>query len=296
MKKHAYLIVSNANFKVLALCIKMIDDVRNDIFILFDQKAKISNELKNSLKALCVYSKMEICEQTVNWGGYSQVSAVLKLIENANKKGDYQYIHFFQGSDLPIKKQDDIHCFFDRHDGKQFVMVEKKRQAMAVNKTAYRHYFCDNRYFRTCKWMKLLNFGLVYLQKLFHIKMKLNMDVYQGSALFSITGECARYIESMKDKIYRCFRWTLAPDEVFIQSILMDSPYQMAIAGIDRDISANSRLIDRTRPDGKNSPHIWRLFEFDYIINQPEEICFARKFDERVDFEIAEKIYKTIKD
>lgn len=44
MGKHAsYLIVSNANFNVLKLCIKLIDDIRNDIFILFDKKAKVSN-------------------------------------------------------------------------------------------------------------------------------------------------------------------------------------------------------------------------------------------------------------
>ena len=75
----------------------------------------------------------------------------------------------------------------------------------------------------------------------------------------------------------------------------MASNYKNRIAKIDKSTSSNARLIDRTRPDGKNSPHIWRNDEFDYIIKQPEDICFARKFDEKVDFEIVDNIYKHIK-
>lgn len=45
---------------------------------------------------------------------------------------------------------------------------------------------------------------------------------------------------------------------------------------------SNARLIDRTRPDGKNFPHIWRGDELGFITSQPKEMCFAKKFDARV--------------
>ena len=229
-------------------------------------------------------------------GGYSQVTAVLRLLELAIEKDcQYRYLHFMQGSDLPIKTQDQIHSFFRKNDGKEFVMVEKNRTQMAVNKTQYRHFFCHNRFFRKNKLMKMLNFGLVELQKILGIKKHLDTDVYQGSALFSITQDCAKYVLSQKFRIRKLFRWSLAGDEVFLQSILMGSVFEEKIENGHQVVSSNARLIDRTRPDGKNSPHVWRNEEFEYIINQPEDMCFARKFDENIDYKIVERIYCHIK-
>ncbi len=297
MTKHAYIIVSNANFRVLEVCLRLIDDVRNDIFLLIDKKSHVSVEYYDKLKHLCKYSPLQIYEQIVNWGGYSQIDAVLHLITQCNQSGtEYQYIHFFQGSDLPIKSQDEIHSFFGENNGKEFVQVLKNQCVMAQNKTKYRHFFCHNRFFRTNKLMKILNFGTVKVQELLHLKKNLGMDVYQGSALFSITGECARYVEKRSKEIRKKFRFSLAGDEVFLQSILMDSPFADRIADVEKDISSNARLIDRSRPDGKNSPHIWRSDEFDSIMDAPKEICFARKFDEKIDFQIVKRVYNRIRD
>lgn len=45
-------------------------------------------------------------------GGYSQIDAVLYLIAAAtNNSISYEYFHFLQGSDLPIKSQNQIHDF-----------------------------------------------------------------------------------------------------------------------------------------------------------------------------------------
>lgn len=213
-----------------------------------------------------------------------------------NKSGvKYDYLHFFQGSDLPVKTQNEIHDFFDNNSGYEFVSVEKARCSMAENKARYRHFFCHNRFFRKNKLVKALNFGLVYIQKLLNIQKNTDIRLYQGSALFSITGECARYIETQISSIYKRFRYSLAADEVFMQSILMASPYRDRIKDIDKEVTCNARMIDRTRPDGKNSPHIWRADEFNFLMSLPQEYCFARKFDEKVDMEIVEKIYHSIK-
>ncbi|MDN5954725.1 MAG: hypothetical protein L0H99_12605 [Loigolactobacillus coryniformis] len=36
---HAYLIIANRNFKQLNLLLRLLDDSRNDIYLLIDQKA-----------------------------------------------------------------------------------------------------------------------------------------------------------------------------------------------------------------------------------------------------------------
>lgn len=69
MTKHAYIIVSNANFRVLEVCLRLIDDVRNDIFLLIDKKSHVSVEYCDKLKHLCKYSPLQVYEQIVNWGG-----------------------------------------------------------------------------------------------------------------------------------------------------------------------------------------------------------------------------------
>ena len=263
---------------------------------IFDSKSKVTNEQIEYIKSDVFKSNIHICSQIViNWAGFSQVEAVLSLLQAANDVCDtYSYVHFFQGSDMPIKTQDEIHEFFLKHNGKEFVNIEKSREEMAKRKAKYYHFFCHNRYFRKNKLIKALNFGLVYMQKILHIEKNTDIKLYQGSALFSITGQCAKYILSRAEEIRKRFKFSLAVDEVFIQSVLMDSPYREKIMDIENENTSNARMIDRTRPDGKNSPHIWRKEEVEYLLNLPANFCFARKFDERKDLKAAEILCDTI--
>ena len=287
--RHAYLIAANANFRVLEIALSLIDDARNDIYILLDKKSRVSPSARERLRERCRCSAVTFCDDIViNWGGYSQIRAVLTLLERCLGSGRrYAYLHFIQGADLPIKSQDEIHAFFGERYGEQFVMVEKKRGKLARFKTRYRHFFCHNRFFRKSRLVKYLNYGLVQLQKLLRMEINTDIEPYQGSALFSVTEDCARYVLGRREEIYRRFRFSLAADEVFMQSILMDSPYREHIADTEKVTTFNARMIDRKRPDGKNSPHIWRAEETDALLSSPRGYCFARKFDETVDFQAA---------
>lgn len=64
---------------------------------------------------------------------------LLKKVLNENKR--YNYIHYFQGCDLPIKTQEEIHNYFDKNQGLEFVSVEYERKKMAEEKCLYRHFF-----------------------------------------------------------------------------------------------------------------------------------------------------------
>jgi hypothetical protein len=70
MKKHAYIIVSNNNFRVLEAALHLIDDTRNDIYLLFDKKSKVSKHQKSNLCSICNQSQVHVCkDKIVNWGG-----------------------------------------------------------------------------------------------------------------------------------------------------------------------------------------------------------------------------------
>ena len=84
MAKHAYLIVANSNLLVLRTCLRMIDDARNDIYLLLDKKAGIREDIIESLKGEVILSKMIVSNSlSINWGGYSQIEAVLVLLKSA---------------------------------------------------------------------------------------------------------------------------------------------------------------------------------------------------------------------
>lgn len=295
MRKHAYIIVANSISEVLCTCIEMLDNPLNDIFILFDKKAHLL-QAANCLQQNVRYSHISFCEQIVNWGGYSQIDAVIRLLKNViNERNEYAYIHFFQGSDLPIKSQCAIRDFCEKHDGKEFVSVELGRKKMAENKCHYYHFFCHNRFFRKNRMVKALNFGLVAIQKALKIQHNTDVEVYQGSALFSITPAFASYLVEHEQEIRQRFRFALAADECFIQTMIMKSPFKEYLYLDANGESLNARLIDRTRPDGKNSPHIWRDDELKYVLSQPEEMCFARKFDSKIAPHIVESIREKCK-
>lgn len=212
---------------------------------------------------------------------------LLEAVKSSNEK--YVYIHFFQGSDLPIKCNKEIQEFFEKNEGREFVSIEYGREKMAENKCQYYHLFCHNRFFRKNRAVKAVNFGLLAIQKKMGIKKNTDINLYQGSALFSITPQFAAYLLERKNEIRSRFRFALAADECFIQSMIMKSPFKNCLYVKDGS-PINARLIDRTRPDGKNSPHIWRDNELEFLLEQPEELCFSRKFDVSIAPNVVEQL------
>lgn len=289
--KHAYLITANGNFSVLNSCLKMLDYESNDIYITFDKKTfKSSNDVRNIITPLAK-ANLDVDFQVINWGGYSQVSVVLSMIETAVSSGTkYSYIHFLQNSDLPIKRNEDILRFFVKFAGFEFVNVESNGRAWAEKCCRYRYFLSHNRFYRTNKILKGINIYMANLQKWFGLAKNTDIPLYYGSALFSITYEFAKYLVEKKPEIKERFRWALAPDEKFIQTMVMNSPFANRLIKIGSHSTSNAVLIDWNRSRSKNSPHVWEKEEFDYIISQSDNNCYARKFMENVDLDIVERI------
>lgn len=62
---------------------------------------------------------------SVNWSGFSQVQATLKLLELVEStKRKYDYIHFISGQDLPLMSHAQMDAYIkSKGIGKQFVEV-----------------------------------------------------------------------------------------------------------------------------------------------------------------------------
>lgn len=283
--KHAYLITAHTNFKILNILLEVLDDDDNDFFILIDKKVKKDNgELIWYLpKRSGLYFLPRV---VINWAGESQINAELLLLKSATPKR-YDYYHYIQGSDFPIKSKEEIAAFFEENNGFEFVHFDSSQYEFAQYKCDYYHPFTNCRYFRTNKLLRMLNHGIAKGQKLLGLRRG-KEKLYHGSALFSITHSFALHILKEEQYIKKRFHMTLAADEVFLQTILMKSGFKDRVYRFEEP-GSNCYLIDFSMKNG-NSPYTFVMSDYDKLRKSGEQYLFARKFDENVDFQIVERL------
>ena len=65
------------------------------------------------------------------------------------------------------------------------------------------------------------------IQDIFHVKRKAyeNTEIFKGTNWFSITHELAVYTLSKEKEIRKCFGYGLCADELFLQTIVMNSRF-----------------------------------------------------------------------
>lgn len=71
------------------------------------------------------------------------------------------------------------------------------------------------------------------------------------------------------------FNHTFCPDEIFLQTVLWNSPYKNNIYDYEDEYHSCLRYIDWKRGE----PYIWKENDFDELINSTNKCFFARKFN-----------------
>lgn len=130
------------------------------------------------------------------------------------------------------------------------------------------------------------------IQRRLHIdRVKNNRyKFYGGSNWCSLSNRGAHYVAEHYSTYRRAFWFTQISDEAVFQTIMMDSAYKNNIfmPEFKDDYMANIRYIDWKR----GNPYIFTKDDFDELINS--SCMFARKFDEKTDSLIIEKLYRIL--
>lgn len=273
--KHAYLILAHGSYSLLQRFVSAIDDERNDIFIHIDRKQKELPRIQVRHSRLFLLDRERV---SVFWGDVSVVAAEFALMASAYKQGEYAYYHLLSGVDLPLKSQNDIHDFFETHQGKEFIGFYDGADLSVslVRKVQRYHLFAQD--FRGS--------GLVFLakriaralairaQELLGIKRHTNIRFAKGTQWWSLTGALIESLLSKQDEILSLYKHTFCADEIAIQTYVYNSPFMAQVFAPKNEAKSSLRhigwrdgaLYDWTRADYEDLKHSTALF--------------ARKFNE----------------
>jgi hypothetical protein len=280
--KHAYCIVAFNNWSLLEKLITLLDDERNDIYIHIDKNVKIDNI--NHFKTFSKRSNVFLLNRlSGSWGTPGLADIQLEFYKTATATYHYEYYHLMSGVCLPLKTQDEIHDFFTKNSGKEFVhFVSKPPVSDYIYKRySLHHYFL--KYVRGDGFFRKAFLGVIgekisiAIQELFHVDRQADIrnTLCYGSNWSSITHELACYTLSHLDEIIKRTRNTFAPDECVLQTLVYTSKFKDYLYCMDYNdnYTANQRYIDWKR----GNPYIWRIEDYEELMNSG--YLFARKFD-----------------
>lgn len=280
--KHAYLIIAHKVDKTLTALLQMLDDPRNDIYLHMDAKNVAFKD--TDLPSLGNASLHQIHRISVSWGGYSLVRCEMMLFEAACSNGPYAYYHLISGQDLPIKTQDQIHSFFSRNAGKEFVRFQSEEFCFQ-DRVRYFHFFHERcgRGDRKSFWTFAESVSLA-LQRVLGVRRNPDIRFQKGTQWVSVTDDFVRKLVENRKWVESLFRNTSCADEVYKQTFAINFGFENRLyhPQFDNDPVAMVRLIDWTR----GNPYVWTIADKEEILSS--QMMFARKFDENVDSEIIE--------
>jgi len=295
MGKHAYLIMAHSHFQYLKTLIESLDDPRNDIYVHIDKKANFT-DFEMLKKEIHFSSIFFIKQHDVKWAAFSGILCEMDLLKEATSRYQYDYYHLLSGSDLVIKTQNEIHQFFEHNKGYEFVAFDEQEIDNCYLERIKYYYLFQDVYGRNRTNIFLL--GLYAVDKiLLSIQKFLKVDrikeeklVFQkGTNWFSITNDFALYVIQQEKWIHKIFKYSLSGDELFLQTILLNSIFREHLYQPKRlKENSNMRLIDWTR--GK--PYTWRKEDYGILINS--DMFYARKVDPNIDNEIINMVYRQI--
>ena len=294
MKKHAFLVMAYNEFTMLNKLLTELDDERNDIYLHIDKKTKYVDfeEISSWVNRSNI---IFVPRKKVYWGTYSLVDCELRLLKAAREK-KYAYYHLISGTDLPLKSQDEMHKVFDSEDG-EFVDYHINGEYNDNFEYKIKYWFPFLKYVgrgvfpengmrnRFLNKLSVFQTNFVKWQEkhgVNRIKKYRDITFYKGAEWISITDDFAAYILSMKKKIKKMFRLTNGSDEIFIQTIGLNSHFK------DRIRNFNYRRIDWER----GNPYEFKCSDYEELISS--DAFFARKVSYNHEPYLVERVLQSI--
>ncbi|MBN1321077.1 MAG: hypothetical protein JXA87_09575 [Thermoleophilia bacterium] len=230
------------------------------------------------------------------WGEFGLVRATLEGIAEAlRQEPPVDYVVFLTGQDYPIKSRAFIDEFFERSRGRSFLdydPVPSERYAEAGPRLERWYVHLLGRDFllpdrrRGLELLRSPRRWPVFLVSCFLPRRRPPLKGYKpftGSAYWALSRACAGYVDDFARRersFVRHFKSVWVPDELFFQTMLLNSPFA--------DEIDNSDLHHIRWSAGQAHPATLTAADLDEIACSPA--LFARKFDLEVDERVLDLI------
>ena len=282
--KIAYIMLCHKNPEQINRLVNSLQHHGNDFYIHIDLKSNIEDQLISSDNIFILKKSKRL---DVKWGGISMIHATLNLIKEVLDSGCYyDYIWLVSGQDYPIKNNQTISKYLKNNNNANYLHVieDKKTIGNFLKRVElyYPEWMVQNNL-----WSKLTKRTYTFLirskraHKIFRRKKILDYDFYFGSQWWVLTYEAIEYVYELlerKPEVLTFFENTIAPDEVFFQTILMNSRFRKTIRN-------NLTYI---KWEGESHPKTFTLEDINELEN--EDFLLARKFDYDIDRDVFDKI------
>lgn len=211
------------------------------------------------------------------------ILAELSLLSEAIKT-HHDYYHILSGTDMPIVPMKQLNKFLSDNYGKEFLGVTPKWAELDAVKIRYSkfYFFQDiigknksNPLYYVSRALAKMQESAPFINRVRNVDMKF----YGGPVWFSITEEATRYLLSRQRKIEELFHHTYCCDEIFAQTILMNSDFSKKIYKYTEGNCYDS--CRRYAKFEKESPKTLDADDYEEICNSG--LLFARKFGTQTD-------------
>ncbi|WP_300370945.1 beta-1,6-N-acetylglucosaminyltransferase [Brachyspira sp.] len=281
MSKICFLILAHKNQNQL---MRLINHLKKD-FDVYVHIDKNSNIDISSFDNVRIYKKIRVCYAEI-----TQIISTLLLLKEA-VKNNYDRYCFISGQDIPLKNNEYINDFFDRNFDKEYISYSQ------VNSLE------DNKVFNIELYDRILYYNFEgFSRKLLHSSIRnfvsdlkimnkhIQYNIYYGSSWWNLTNLAIKYILDYLNEnkhFIKQFKNVWGSDEFFFQSILLNSKLK------NNCINDNLRYLYWAY-EKSSSPKTFTIDDYNNIKGYMGECIFSRKFDETIDNDIIDKLYKDL--
>lgn len=295
--KIAYLITAHSQPAHLHRMVEALNSVNSTFLIHLDKKSNLESFSPQSYPENATFIENRV---KVNHGGFSLVEAMVNLIDCALNLDDFDYYQFLSGWDYPIKSRNYIHEFLSQNYPTNFMNFYRLTPSADFYENITKYHFIDaignspQIVQKPLKAVQYLVRNISYTRPFFD-----DMVPYRGSTWFCLNKVTMYYINHFlnteKGKSYfEYFRKVLCSDEIFFQTLVLNSPFAEFCRYYDRDIKttplnenkAYLHYIDWDQ--NRENPAIFDLSDLPNLLST--NALYARKFTETKSARLLEEL------
>lgn len=277
MSKFAFCIITHRFSPVLVELIQCMKNEENQFFIHVDKKTDLSSySLLFSIKNV-IFVKERV---DVKWGQVSQIDAYLNTLKYCINNS-FNRIFLLSGDTLPLRNLAFLEKYCDKYSDMEFVSYKECLDAY-VNRVRYDHSLFYGNVIKRFVYKVRNKLGIRILNPNYEILPQLCF----GSNWIGITSQCLNYIFDYlyhNPLFYDAFKVSVCGDELFFQTIIMDSSFS------NRVKTEEMMYVDWGSL--KSHPKTLQNEDYDNLLRVPESYLFARKFSSTINIDKYERIF-----